>query len=80
MNWVSGVAIVSLGMMTAKPEGNAKCETSGAYGRFSVITTVLGPFASSVFTSLAIALPRGAISIQRLSEATTSSAVISLPL
>ena len=53
---------------------------SGAYGRLSVITTVFAPLASRLLTSLATALPRGAMSIQRFSDATTSSAVISLPL
>jgi hypothetical protein len=44
------------------------------------MTIALGPFASSVLISLATAFPRGAISIQRCSDATTSADVISLPL
>src|SRR5207237_7472965 len=79
-NWVSGLAIESFAMITAKPDGSAKCASSGAYGRLSVMTTVYGPFASRLLTSFATALPRGAISIQRLSDATTSSDVISFPL
>ena len=45
-----------------------------------VYTIALGPFASSVLISFATALPRGAISIHRCSDATTSAEVISLPL
>ncbi len=44
------------------------------------MTIVFGPLASSDLISLATALPRGAMSIQRFSEATTSSDVMSLPL
>ena len=59
MNWVSGVAIESFAMMAAKPFESARCATSGAYGRFSVMTIALGPFASSDLISLATAFPRG---------------------
>ena len=80
MNCVNGVAIESLAMIAAKPLGSARCASSGAYGRLSVMTMVFGPLASMLLTSLPSALPRGAVSIQRFSDARTSSELISRPL
>ncbi|MNV36710.1 hypothetical protein D3C71_1281980 [compost metagenome] len=67
-------------MMAAMPLGSASCDSSGAYGAFSTISTPSGPLALRLSISLPTALPRGDWSIQRCRLATTSSAVSSRPL
>ena len=64
--------MLSLAMMTAMPEGSASCASSEALGTLNFHSMVWLPLASRLTVSLPIDLPRGAMSIQRLSEATTS--------
>ncbi|MNT01251.1 hypothetical protein D3C72_1357090 [compost metagenome] len=80
MKSLSTGAIASLGMMPAMPLGMARCASSGAYTALSLISTVLAFLGVMLAISCPTALPRADTSIQRCSDATTSSAVMSLSL
>jgi hypothetical protein len=81
MNSFSGSGAVAsrFGMIAAAPLGYASSASIGAYGRFSVITTLLGLLAVTLSTYSPPKRPRGDSRIQRCSEVTTSSATIVLP-
>src|SRR3970282_372845 len=70
----------SLGMMAAAELGKARNARSGANGSFSWMTTVYLSVAVTESTDLKAVTPRDPTLPQRLREAVTSSAVISLPL
>ena len=72
--------MLSLAMITAMPDGKANWASKDALGALNFHSMAWLPLASRLTVSLATDLPRGAISIQRLSEATTSCASRSRPL
>ncbi len=79
--WFSPAAsTISFGKIAAPLFGRASAARSTPDGCFMWITTVSGSFASTASTFFHIALPVPAIFPQRISEATTSAEVISLPV
>src|SRR5579871_678320 len=76
---VPAASITSFGMIAAPPTGNARNASSGADGALSFITTA-SPAAVTESTDLYGTAPYGLTLPQRLSDATTSSAVIVFPL